>query len=368
MSNPKSQSILTIQALRGIAASMVVIHHAAALWTIDFVGSQNVRGWHNGNAGVDLFFVISGFVMALTSPIDRPPTATRFLTRRLIRIVPLYWFVTCLATLKASLVRLKPNLGSGTSHILMSPSFFAASLFFIPYRNSENLIQPIVPAGWTLSYEMFFYLLFSMALLLRIKPHFFLTPVLLLLACLGLFRRDTWPSITVVFDPLLIEFLGGVLLGYTFRAPSRISRRLSAFLGVVSAVALLTVPTGRFAGDRLLFWGVPAFFIVRAAVVLEDRIGPRIPRLLLDIGDSSYSLYLIHALVLLFVDRILLRAHVRNPPEAAVILVSLVASIVTGLLLFRFMEAPTTRALVRRFHAGIPRFNATRVKNLGALR
>src|SRR5262249_39672775 len=133
----------SLQALRAVAALSVVLYH------IDFIG--------RGAFGVDIFFVLSGFIICHVTAADRQ----HFLLKRLIRIVPLYWartLVVCALALAA------PRLLQTTSDSWMG---LLKSLFFIPYEKESGRVYPVLFLGWTLNYEMFFYVVFSIALALR---------------------------------------------------------------------------------------------------------------------------------------------------------------------------------------------------------
>src|SRR5580698_4620797 len=147
-----------IQMLRGLAALMVVFHHATQWWA-DYVDQVNSHyAWGSGASGVDIFFVISGFVMAVSTIGREHKThpARSFLERRLIRVAPLYWLATALILAKTLIVNSHPELGNGPHASATSLSYIFSSFLFIPYRNSVGTIQPLLLVGWTLSYEMFF--------------------------------------------------------------------------------------------------------------------------------------------------------------------------------------------------------------------
>ena len=144
-------TILALQILRAVAAVAVVLVHAGI--DLSYFGHTNVTWTTRGNAGVDLFFVVSGFVMVyIASPqFGKREAPVQFFVRRLIRIVPLYWLLT-------------------TGYIVAKSyplAYIAASYLFIPAARPNGVLQPVILQGWTLTYEMFFYLLFAIAILLR---------------------------------------------------------------------------------------------------------------------------------------------------------------------------------------------------------
>ena len=129
-----------IQVLRGLAAAMVVALHATQSWSQRVGGQAPGLVWGNGAAGVDIFFVISGFVMAVSTigKEHKVNPAQNFLERRLIRIAPLYWIATIAVIAKAAIVAHYPTYANGADHPQLSITYIGASLLFIPYRNSVD--------------------------------------------------------------------------------------------------------------------------------------------------------------------------------------------------------------------------------------
>lgn len=349
------RTFLGVQALRGFAACVVVVHHATLLWAQRVIGADSNAYWPNGAAGVDIFFVISGFVMAVSTIGREHKThpAGNFMMRRIIRVVPIYWMLTSIFLLKLEVLRRHPEFANGPQLVQAPLGYILSSFFFIPYRNSYGHIQPLLIVGWTLSYEMFFYVLFAIALALRFGVVRVLTPVLVLLAIAGMFRGANWPAITVLADPLLLEFLAGLLLGHFVVKGFRSSNALFPAMALVALPVLLFVPLAN-PSLRILEWGLPAYLIVQAVVLLEDRIGSLWPRWTLLIGNASYSLYLSHLLVFAVLIKILTAIHllsrsaVRVQDEAATVLICLVVSVAVSIPLYLFVEKPITNVLRRR--------------------
>ncbi len=285
------QTFFGVQALRGVAAALVVVHHSTQLWEGRLHTQSTAAGWGNGAAGVDIFFVISGFVMAYTALGRRHMTGTDFLRRRIVRIVPLYWICT-VATIAALAMRYRHNLSSsgdfGTAHVL-------ASFLFLPTVNKLGNVGPVLVIGWTLSYEMFFYFLFavSLAFAAKVSPLRLVTILMVAISCIGLFYRANWPVITVLTQPIILEFVAGLWLAYAVLLRQHWPRNLTIALGLIGLLTLLWIP---LANDALrpLCWGVPAFAVVASVVMGENGIAPYLPHWALRIGDASYSLYLSH--------------------------------------------------------------------------
>jgi len=300
-----------VQALRALAAVMVVTYHATVQWHLRVSGGTGGNTWENGASGVDIFFVISGFVMALSTHGKEggPHPARKFMAHRLVRIFPLYWIVTVAVLLKEIALHQPQFANLEVTRLATPMGYIISSLLLIPYRNSLGFVAPILGVGWTLCFEMFFYYLFSVALALRIRVISFVAPVMIILSIAGIFHRASWPAVTVLLDPLLLEFVAGLLIGQLVIKKIRLSPVLCLFLGIGSLAMLFFVPVVDGTWARVTEWGIPAAVLVGAVVMLEERIGKNWPRWTLQLGAASYSLYLIHALVQLIVGVSLSRWH-----------------------------------------------------------
>jgi len=207
---------------------------------------------------------------------------------------------------------------------------------------------------------MFFYLLFAAALAMKVRSLRFLVPVLVALSALSLIPHTTWPAIATLLNPILLEFLAGVWLGYAVRDALRWKTSIAVALGGVGALGILFLPAPNYI-ERPLFWGGSALLLMLSVVNLEERFGRRIPAWMLRIGDASYSLYLVHSLVVLFIARIFLHEHVARPNLAGMAALALVVSVFTALALYRWVERPLTLAVGRWTGWGTPRV----VKGIG---
>jgi exopolysaccharide production protein ExoZ len=287
------ETLAGIQALRALAASAVLVAHTGGEFEQHLSLHGLMPSFANGAAGVDLFFVISGFVMVYSSErlFNRPDSFRTFLTRRIIRIVPLYWTMTSVMLLWV-IIR-------GFAASDASPLHALASYFFIPYPRPSGPIDPLYGLGWTLNYEMMFYLIFACALLApRNIAVAIASAIILTMATIHSFQLPMPRQISYLTDPIIVEFVLGMGIGLIVRTGARLPR-LACFLLVGFAVAMplswLWIPslwlwTGGL--TRWELWGVPAALIVMA-VVLVDR--PLIvPLLIVALGDASYALYLVH--------------------------------------------------------------------------
>ena len=324
--------ILSIQYLRAAAALMVVFFHAdgMALEYFHF-------GWPSfGAAGVDMFFVISGFIMWITTASART-TPVSFVVSRIIRVVPLYWVMTLLLYMGWMVFRDAASLPPVWNLV--------RSLLFIPFvspRTGE--IQPLLIAGWTLNFEMFFYAVFACGLLLtRRHRALFVGTVLGGLVALPLVATPSGAVALTYTSPLLIEFMIGCLLGIVYERNALPRPAVAAFLLIIGCCLLLTstmLSAADLTAFRFFHWGLPAFLIVTGALGLEPVLKEwRLPLLL---GDASYSIYLTHGAALASLKTIILMVGVGASPAVTAVFVvaGCVASVLAGIVVFHAVEKP----------------------------
>jgi peptidoglycan/LPS O-acetylase OafA/YrhL len=331
-----------IQCLRAIAAGAVVAHHAGLVYIQRLAPIGTVRYWLNGMAGVDIFFVISGFVIVISSVtlMKQEDAAKQFIWLRLRRIIPLYWIVTIF---KIIMIRMMPSSainGLGSSwHIL-------ASFLFVPSRDANGGLNPVVTAGWTLELEMMFYAIYSIALWLRANPLKFVSPILVGLAIMNRLRLGSWPAFYC--NPIVIEFVFGMILGGLASKGKQSSVRVSLVLALVGGVLLFVVPPFSLAW-RFLAWGLPAMAIVWAAVGLETRIGAKVPGWFLELGEASYAIYLIQVFSLpicaLIIAHLFRGTHYTEPISYAL---GIVSGLLAGLIAYRLVDRPIMRLLRKK--------------------
>jgi peptidoglycan/LPS O-acetylase OafA/YrhL len=307
---PKAE-ILGIQYLRGVAALLVVIYHISLHVSRMSAQTELIAL----QSGVDIFFVISGFVMIVSTDCGRAATPLAFMRRRIVRIVPLYWAVT-LAMIGVLLIA--PQLVKTTT---MTWHYALASLAFLAHESPRFPGQyfPLVMPGWTLHLEMLFYLLFSLGLVrggagwrlvLRVAA-----PVIILSAVGVLVRPGGIAGFYT--NPIMLEFAYGMGLGWLFlqqrtalpgALPSPLPGALAVPLMLVAA-ALLILPPVPDLGWRALRFGLPALVLV--AISLSVSLPRwRVSQML---GDISYSLYLTHFFVLSALAQLWARLHLTSP-------------------------------------------------------
>jgi peptidoglycan/LPS O-acetylase OafA/YrhL len=280
--------VVSLQYLRGIAAMMVVYCHG-----FDQLPWLKAIMPNFGLSGVDLFFVISGFIMvfvtagAEASPID-------FFRRRIVRIVPLYWLFNFA---NAALLLAFPQLFHTA---MLTLKHFVLSLFFIPHLSPAvpPSISPFILLGWTLNYEMFFYAMFALALAVSMPRRVPLTVGLLvslvILGALSVFERS--PAFEFYSNDIVLEFVFGMALAQLFLNGSlaRVSRESGWMLIGLGAIGLAAGAYGIAELPRALAFGIPAALMVAGALAAEAGREMRRVQPFLLIGDASYSIYLAH--------------------------------------------------------------------------
>ncbi|MCX7227856.1 MAG: acyltransferase [Burkholderiales bacterium] len=332
-----------IQALRFVAALMVVLCHATLMVSERLLESGRDY-WHQGTAGVDVFFVVSGFVMAISSQglLGRLDGWREFVRRRVVRIVPLYWIVT---SLKIAMLLAIPAVALRAQ---LDPVHVIGSYLFLPVREAGGMVRPLVSVGWTLTFEMFFYAWFAFAMMLRVPPLKLLAPVFLVLAGVGLCIGDTHnlpAAATFYLNPMVLEFVAGMWLAEQRLRGATLGKGWSLLL-VVLGFASILIWDGESQFGRLLFVELPALMIVAGVVFLEPVLRNRIPKALISLGDASYALYLFHTFSVPVIGIVMRKLGWLSPLAATVI--STLVSVAVCWLIHLWIERPITERLKGR--------------------
>jgi peptidoglycan/LPS O-acetylase OafA/YrhL len=335
----------SIQHLRGVAAVGVVYFHTK-VYLADFAWPL---GRQFGYGGVDLFFVISGVIMMMTT-FDGRETPGSFYLKRILRVVPLYWAATLACVALFMIVPstfLKQN--GSVQHVLLS-------MLFVPHSSpGEAGAAPFLKIGWTLNFEMFFYFVFGLTLWMRdAKRRLAVIAVLFAtLVTVGAILQPRNAALGYYTSPFVLEFLMGAVIGYL--ACNGALRKVRPGVAVLAAgmAAALALAFGGGQGDgfaRTVIFGIPAAVIVAAAIICEQR-GWRLRSSVLErLGDASYSVYLAHPFVLtaIRVGAKSLPFSPQNPlVGACTVVLAVVLSILTGYLVFRCFERPVLGAMKR---------------------
>ncbi|MDV3467421.1 acyltransferase [Stenotrophomonas sp. C3(2023)] len=347
----------SLQALRGLAALAVVLFHLRGTELKYLPGPALLEAVARyADAGVDLFFVLSGFVMTTITAgrYGGLRAAGSFLVRRGWRVLPPYWLFT---TLVVVLMLLAPGMVNSS----YQGQSILSSYLLLPHAQ-----LPVLTVGWTLVHEAWFYLMFAAAIafiLERAVPGY----LLLWAGAVGVLRAvmpaDASPAYQLVSNPLTLEFIAGGLLGlYWRRLPVALGLPLlgGGLVLAVAAAALLPAagPASMSVWTRVLLFGTASALLVAGAVLVEARQRRAVPRWLAALGDSSYALYLSHIFVLSAVGRVWMMLWPSDAAlnHAAFVIANVLACCVVGWLVHRWVEQPLLLLPQRRrrsaVHAG----------------
>lgn len=317
--------LVNVQVLRAYGALAVAFYHT---------GFPVAMGRPIGSFGVGIFFVISGFIMAMIC--DSNPE--HFLARRIARIVPLYWLLTLMVFFLALLV---PRLLGGT---VADPASVLKSLFFIPYRKEEGFF-PVLFLGWSLNYEMYFYVLIAVALLIHKRRAALIAALTMTIVFLVLRAIDVTSAAVFYAQPIIFEFVAGILCYYAFRAASEksISNNRTILVGFCGLGALGMIAASIFTrgGTTLLLVGIASTILVSGAVLL-DKVGfsLRWPLPIL-LGDASYVIYLIHPYIQQAMNRVLAKPYpILDTRTLAGMLLSMTVTVTASIAVYKLVDNP----------------------------
>lgn len=330
--NTNSNKYESIQFLRAIAALLILIVHLKFVIVskdIPFIDTGV------GSIGVDIFFVISGFVMTLTfsrNAIDWK----NFLLKRMIRVVPFYWLM--------SIYFLKFNHSFNT--------IFNTFAFF-PIFDQKVYNGPLHPYGWSLSFELYFYICFAIAIAFFKKK----APVLLMIAFISFiiinicFINTNWYFPHFLGCPLILEFCAGMLIYKFYEKFNKITFYVAIVLAIIMLFPvfktevlgghIITLMSNQNGLKRTFIWGTCATCIVIIMLSAEKLFRIKFSNVFLNLGDASYSLYLIQFYALVVVNHFFKNDLLKGA-------IYLTASIVGSLILHKFIEKPLINFLNAR--------------------
>jgi exopolysaccharide production protein ExoZ len=299
-------------------------------------------------AGVDVFFVISGVVMVVTTyrKIGQPGTGKRFLIHRVSRIYPPYLFLTAILTvfwiLRPDAVASKTGVDLFSSYTLWP---------------SNKLTLPLVQVGWTLSFEMMFYVAFFFIIVLAKKawlPFALISWSVAVLAGQVAVDVDSSgallnvvPRANFFFSVYVLEFVAGCFIGL---ASLRSKRLIGGKTSVAIAIALFAAEgmvfqkinfDGGYAGGlRVLLFGVPSALLVYGLLAWEAAGSLKVPRWAVRCGDTSYSIYLVHLLVIHAAYRYGWRVFNHAGVRPLFLVVTAGVAILASMIFYRLVERP----------------------------
>lgn len=324
-----------IQYLRGIAALMVAAQHAR------FYFNEASASWTNfGATGVDIFFIISGFIMVHATRDGSAFAGSRhqaidFLVRRAIRVIPLYWL--------ALLYNSKRAIVEGT----VSPGFLYDFLF-IPRANPERAgeIAPSLPMGWTLNMEMVFYLLFAIAILFGSRKYLVLASSVLAVVLAGVLWDFNSIPLTFWTGNVFGEFALGIGVYFIYKSQRWAPSAPVAAILLMLGFAGLALPNHDI--PQLVADGPFAAVVVWSALYLARTFGRVRPLSLL--GDASYSIYLTHAFALGICYKILNMLGMSAPTPFNITFAMtfcVVASALLGIAVYYAVEKPMLKWMLQ---------------------
>lgn len=361
------QTYTGIQALRFVAAMLVVMAHSTAM--VNERMHLDMFKWRAGWSGVDIFFVISGFVMTISSGglMQRVDGWKIFITRRLIRIVPLYWVAT---TIKLATILVLPSLALDSPLELWNT--IASYLFFPTFDDKSLLAAPLLKVGWTLNYEMLFYAIFTLALFLGKSPLKFTAVIFALAVAINIFSTPSVPLIYGFLEPILMEFVMGMLVAKLCMRVNNVNANVNtgvktcknnfidtllhyisnsevgAIIGAFAVVISFTIMFNCAQQPmwwRWAYWGLPSMIIVAVVALGEPFLRKIIPKILATLGDSSYSLYLFHTFTVPLLGTLMIKLKLVQPTLA--LTACIVISPLVCLAIYTWFELPMTTRLKR---------------------
>ena len=343
MPAPKTK-ITTLEACRGFAAVLVVLYHASGSMFEVYFGYPAVGWFRFGHAGVDFFFVLSGFIILYVHADDRgrPERLRNYAYRRVVRIYPIYWAVT-LAMIAASFV--VPSIAALPA---MAPDHLLLSFFLLPQSG-----YPLVSVAWSLQHEMLFYVLFGILIVNRKLG----LAVFAIWACLIVYCIFVEPQTTLLQfagRDFNILFFVGMAAAMAVRSRSIPWPRTMVLLGAVVFFTGGVLENGGLELKELLgriVYGTGAALMVMGLVECERSAGWKTPAPLLWIGAASYSIYLVHLNVLIVVEKAAGALGLGKALPGLIVLAGVVlAAIVSGLICYIVFERPLL-AILRQWNA-----------------
>lgn len=354
-----SKSIDGLQYLRGIAALMVVLFHARSYFT-------DLPAWTGvGARGVDIFFVISGFIMAYTTrEIGRDVSAVKasllFLFKRIIRVVPLYWIALLWTSAPYWLNWFSTSNSLAQLYSNISPELISIGkdFLFIPHlsldEGEEGEIFPILLQGWTLNFEMVFYALFAVCMLFRSYRLLAASTVLVTLVVVGKAHKFSDLYGIVYTSSIWIEFVFGMMVFWLHQRAQHLTfERIPLIL--LGVIGFLLLNTGSHGNDKLVL-AVASSMVVLAFVFGFQGVRNSVLKLL---GDASYSIYLFHAAAFVPARALIHFLEIGSSGYLnvlTIVLVQVAYSIVIGIAVYFLIEKPLLKLLRHLFARAVSRW------------
>jgi exopolysaccharide production protein ExoZ len=338
---PSNNKIDSMQAMRGFAAACVMVFHGTQI-------IQRETGYtylHNifmaGFLGVDIFFVLSGFIIFYTSKPESFDVAT-FLKRRFVRVYPIYWLVT-IGLIGMYLISPSPgqNYKSNFSVIFNSFTLFPQEHY-------------VLGVAWTLTYEIIFYLVFALTCLISIKCFYYTFSVwgVVILLTYFLNIHSSVFALNALINPIILNFSFGCILAYLYKKHSAFSYwKWAAAAGMLLLAGTWLLYYVVVSADKTAFtslisrvylFGIPSAIMIFGLLYFKGWV----PKLLVTVGDASYSLYLIHGTVLSMLFKLIAKIHgaglISNFFGSTLLFAVTVA---ISIVVYKYIESPLLRQL-----------------------
>jgi peptidoglycan/LPS O-acetylase OafA/YrhL len=354
----------SIQALRAVAALLVVYEHSMDV-QIRLGTSWQQKFYHLDNfgcIGVDLFFVISGFIITyVANKYKGFDEGMHFLEKRFFRINPVYYIATAIF-LGVSLLQHYLNQVHSENYFGQTISSLMDTILIFPTSENVKSFSPLLIVGWTLSFEWLFYLLFFTVILTSWKRKIAaLSGLILILIGIGQLLQPGDLKLQFLTNPIMLEFLLGVLICQIYLQYQRIPVYGGITLlsiGLISYLALLRFGygnvwyylgaiSGKASLSKFVLWGIPSACIVAGCIFMErNNLLMKIwnNKWLLLAGNASYSIYLIHYSALGLFSLLYRKTSLRLPPDV-MIWVQLAVALLISIGFYKLIEKPLLKWL-----------------------
>ena len=302
------QQFNLLQLYRGLASILVLLHHANIILDRELHQDGSFKLFHFGWVGVDFFFVLSGFIIFYIhqSDLGHPRQFRSFITKRFLRIYPLYWIIL-FSKVFVSLLGDRNGIIAQTSLF----QFFQAVLL-VPQEKAN--LENFIGVSWTLTYEVFFYFIFGLLILLKPKicrPIIITWIVGIILNLFNLLPVQGFLLLEFIFNPRNLEFIFGCLAAY-------IGSKYQHKYGVISiytalgllVLSILNTKYHEFDVSGIspvIAYGIPFALLIIGSVQVEKNTSLKVPPILVYLGNASYSIYLTHGFFINNITRIYIK-------------------------------------------------------------
>jgi exopolysaccharide production protein ExoZ len=307
--------LYSIQALRGLGALAVVIFHALSLFP--FIT------FRAGAAGVDLFFVISGIVMSMSITEKTKPVG--FMIRRFIRVAPMYWIATTLAIFYFA----------SRYHMTISTEHIITSYLFLP--PPAEYVLPILYPGWTLNFEMFFYLVLSILILINNNTIYTAISILLILGSIS--KNVSGVAGSYYLTEGLLEFALGLIIGQLIKS-GYAPQKIPSIILITSSIIIFST-SSHFKSEGVIAWGIPSALLILGCLGFESSKFIR-SQIVQFLGEASYSIYLFHAIAIWIIDWSFPNEH-----SYLIVAMAIILSLSVGSAAYQVIERPLLKLSMR---------------------